>query len=46
MTEAEFLKSLPTKRIKAVDGMAVTADVWEEAHEYHRHQQQLHARYC
>ena len=46
MTEAEFLKSLPTKRIKAVDGMAVTADVWEEAHEYHRHQQQLHARYA
>src|SRR5207247_1232868 len=32
-------------RIKAVDGMAVTADVWEEAHEYHRQQQQLHARF-
>ncbi len=46
MTEAEFLKSLPTKRIKAVDGMAVTADVWEAAHEYHRSQQQLHARYA
>ena len=46
MTEAEFLKSLPTKRIKAVDGMAVTADVWEEAHEYHRHQLQLHTRYA
>ena len=46
MTEAEYLKSLPTKRIKAVDGMAVTADVWEEAHEFHRQQQQLHARYA
>jgi hypothetical protein len=46
VTEAEYLKSLPTKRIKAVDGMAVTADVWEEAHEYHRQQQQLHARYA
>jgi hypothetical protein len=46
VTEAEFLKSLPTKRIKAVDGMAVTADVWEEAHDFHRQQQQLHARYA
>ena len=46
MTEADFLKSLPTKRIKAVDGMAVTADVWEEAHDYHGHQLQLHARYA
>jgi len=46
VTEAEYLNSFPTKRIKAVDGMAVTADVWEEAHDYHRHQQQLHARYA
>jgi hypothetical protein len=46
VTEAEYLKSFPMKRIKAMDGMAVTADVWEEAHEYHRQQQQLHARYA
>jgi hypothetical protein len=46
VTEAEYLKSLPTKRIKAVDGMAVTADVWEAAHDFHRQQQQLHARYA
>jgi Domain of unknown function (DUF4159) len=46
VTEAEYLKSLPTKRIKAVDGMAVTADVWEEAHDFHRQQLQLHARYA
>jgi len=46
VTEAEYLKSLPTKRIKAVDGMAVTADVWEEAHEFHRQQLQLHALYA
>ncbi len=46
MTEAEYLKKFPMKRIRAMDGMAVTADVWEEAHEYHRQQQQLHARYA
>lgn len=46
MSEAEYLKSLPLKRIKAMDGMAVTADVWEQAHDYHRQQQQLHARYA
>lgn len=28
-----------------MDGMAVTADVWEEAHSYHHQQQLLHARY-
>jgi hypothetical protein len=36
---------LPTRRIKPVDGMAVTADVWDEAHEFHRRHQQLHALY-
>jgi hypothetical protein len=46
VTEAEFLNQLSKKRIKAVDGMAVTADVWEQAHEYHRQQLQLHTRYA
>src|SRR5574341_637336 len=40
-----FLKSFPNKRIKAVDGMAVTADVWEDAHTYHRQIQQYHSLY-
>ncbi len=37
------LKQLPQRRMRAVDGMAVTAAVWEEAHEYHRRYQQLAA---
>jgi hypothetical protein len=39
----ELLKKYPTKRIKPADGMAVTAEVWEEAHDYHRHSQGFHA---
>ena len=45
MTEPDFLKDNPARRIKAVDGMAVTADVWQEAHDYHRQQAELHARF-
>lgn len=36
MYTRELLGLLPRKRLHAVDGMAVTANVWEEAHEYHR----------
>jgi hypothetical protein len=32
----------PIKKISPFDGMAITAQVWEEAHEYHRQRQQLH----
>ncbi len=39
----ELLQKYPTKRIKPVDGMAVTAEVWEEAHEYHRQSQGIYA---
>lgn len=35
----ELLKRYPSKRIKPIDGMAVTSAVWEEAHEYHRRSQ-------
>ena len=35
-------REFPTRRIKPVDGMAVTAAVWEEAHEYHRLRQRFH----
>ena len=45
MTNSNGLPPLPTRRIKAMDGMAVTADVWEEAHQYHYQHQTLHARY-
>lgn len=43
MIKEEFLKQIPARRIKPFDGMAVTADVWEEAHEYHSRQQRFHA---
>jgi hypothetical protein len=39
----ELLQQYPLKRIKPVDGMAVTADVWEETHEYHRRSQGFHS---
>ncbi len=43
MRREELLQTFPIKRIKPVDGMAVTAAVWEEAHEYHRQQERFHA---
>lgn len=46
MNDKELLQSFPTKRIYPVDGMAVTAEVWEEAHAYHRRQQQFHTRWA
>jgi hypothetical protein len=42
MFTREVLGLFPNKRIRAVDGMAVTADVWEEAHDYHRQLNRLH----
>jgi hypothetical protein len=39
----DLIRSFPTKRVSPFDGMAVTADAWTEAHEYHRQRQQLHA---
>jgi hypothetical protein len=32
----DLLKGYPGRRIKPFDGLAVTSDIWEEAHEYHR----------
>ena len=42
MFTAEMLRMFPRKRIKAMDGMAVTADIWKEAHEYHRQSARFH----
>jgi hypothetical protein len=42
----DLLHEFPTKRIKPADGMAVTAQVWEEAHEYHRQWQRAHDVYA
>ncbi|MEM7343993.1 MAG: DUF4159 domain-containing protein [Chloroflexota bacterium] len=41
MNREQLLQNYPVKRISPVDGMAVTADVWEEAHNYHRQIQGL-----
>lgn len=43
MFTSEILRIFPRKRIKPVDGMAVTAEVWDEAHEYHRQLVRFHA---
>jgi hypothetical protein len=39
----DLLKKFPAKRIKSFDGMAITAQTWDEAHDYHRLQQRFHA---
>ena len=43
MIKEDLLKLFPIKRIKPIDGMPVTAEVWEEAHEYHRQAERFHA---
>jgi hypothetical protein len=42
----DLLPEFPTKRIKPADGLAVTAQVWEEAHEYHRQWLRAHDLYA
>ena len=39
----EMIQQFPSKRMKAMDGLTVTADVWEEAHGFHREQLRFHA---
>lgn len=43
MSKEQVVRKFPGKRISPFDGMAVTAQVWAEAHEYHRSSQQVHA---
>lgn len=45
MDKGERLEVFPAKRIKPVDGLAVTAQVWEDAHEYHRRYQRFHTMF-
>jgi hypothetical protein len=42
MTNKDMLQEFPIKRIKPVDGMAVTAETWQEAHEYHCQCERFH----
>ncbi|MEZ4634892.1 MAG: DUF4159 domain-containing protein [Caldilineaceae bacterium] len=43
MSAQHLLRSYPGRRVSAFDGMAVTADVWQEAHNYHLYHERLHA---
>lgn len=43
MNIEDKLRTYPTKRTKPVNGMAVTADVWEQSHDYHRLRHKLHS---
>jgi len=43
VSQQDLVKQFPERRIKPFDGMVVTAEVWEEAHEYHRQQQRYHS---
>lgn len=43
MSARHLLRSYPGRRVSAFDGMAVTADVWQEAHNYHLYHERLHA---
>lgn len=42
MSTENLMNLFPKKRIKPYDGMSVTADVWNQAHEYHRQYNQAH----
>jgi hypothetical protein len=42
MSVEDLLQIFPAKRLAPKDGMAVTAEVWEEAHQYHRQGQRFH----
>ncbi len=40
------MKSYPIHHLKPVDGIAITADVWQEAHDHHRLELRYHARFA
>jgi hypothetical protein len=42
MSVEDLLRMFPAKRIKPIDGLAVTAEVWEEAHGYHLQHRRFH----
>lgn len=42
MSEKDLIRNYPNKKISPEDGMAITADIWNSAHEYHRQRQQLY----
>ena len=42
MNSPELFKQFPVRRLKPYDGMVVTAEVWGEAHDFHREQLRYH----
>jgi hypothetical protein len=45
MSIRRLIDRFPRRRISAFDGMAITADIWREAHDYHLAHQRLLALY-
>lgn len=41
---ADFMDDYPTQRLHPSDGMAINADIWRAAHDYHRVRDQWHLR--
>lgn len=46
MYESEIMQSYPVRRVKAYDGMAVTAAVWDAAHDFHRSLLEVHTSFA
>ncbi len=46
MYENEIMQSYPVRRVKAYDGMAVTAAVWDAAHDFHRSLLEVHTSFA
>lgn len=46
MSNNDFVNLAPRKRIAPFDGMAVTAETWDEAHAYHRRALALHTAFA
>ena len=42
MSTKELLQTYPIRKIKPANGIAITANVWQEAHDYHDQRQSLH----
>lgn len=46
MYESEMMQTYPARRVKAYDGMAVTASVWDTAHDFHRQLLEVHTSFA
>lgn len=46
MYESEMMQIYPARRVKAYDGMAVTAAVWDTAHDFHRQLLEVHTSFA